>query len=95
MTAKKQPTKVTFREEETVLLYPLYALEKLEDAGVDIAKFGDGDISMKELVRVVWAGLICKYPDATVEEVGMQFDVADIEQLGTAISEAFNKATGK
>lgn len=86
---------VHFRGQEVTLKYPLYALMKLEETGVDLSNMDTEKVSITDLVKIVWAGLICQFQDATVEEVAFEFEMSDLEQLGAAMNTAFTKATGK
>lgn len=86
---------VTFRGQEVTLKYPLYALMKLEERGVNIADVNSEQVKITDIVNIVWAGLVCQFPDVTVEEIATVYDMADMEQLAAAMSAAFNKVTGK
>lgn len=93
MTAKTKTPKntVNFRGKEVTLKYPLLALQRLEDVGVDITKLGeDGDISITVLGKMVWAGLSVEHRDATLEEVLEGFDISDLQELSEAVGAAFN-----
>lgn len=90
--AEKKSTKktVTFREQEVTLKFPLLAVQRLEEVGVDIGTFGDEEnISITALGKIVWAGLSCQFNDATLDEVLMAYEISDLQNLSEAISQAF------
>lgn len=74
------------------LEYNLYSFSQLEKVGVNITDYADDDsASVGVLLKIVWAGLICKFPDTTVKEVGKAYGTEDIAKLIAAISSALNK----
>ena len=86
---------ITFRGQEVTLKFPLLAVQRLEDVGVDLMTFGETEtISITELVKFIWAGLSCEFRDATIEEVGLAFEISDLQELSEAVGAAF-KGMGK
>ena len=77
--------------------YTFNALVTLEEElGIPISEIGEimsGSVSLKNLRRLVWAGLIHEDKDLTQEEVGEFLSLADIggiaEKLGNAFEAAF------
>lgn len=94
-TVEEAKKTVTFRGQEVTLKYPLHALMKLEDAGVSLSDINTDAVKVSDLVKLIWAGLVCQFPDATVEEIANSYEMSDMEQLGQAMTAAFKKATGK
>lgn len=86
---------VKFRDQEVTLKYPLYSLIKLEEQGVKLADLETDQVEISQLIKIVWAGLICNFKDATVDEVALSYDISDMGQLSEAMSAAFNKVQGK
>lgn len=82
---------IKFRDKEVTLKFPLLAVQRLEDIGVDITSFSEEeDISVTVLGKMVWAGLSCEFRDATLEEVLLSYDIADLTELSEAVGQAFS-----
>lgn len=81
--AEPVPT-ITYKGQQVTLKYPLYALEKLQEVGLDITDLSD-KVGISELIKFVYAGLICQFPDVTLDDIRMAYDLSDIEQLSKAL----------
>lgn len=84
---------IKFRGKKVHLRYPLLAFSRLQkDYGIkmdDFAAMGDSaDIDM--IGKLVWAGLITEFSDATVDEVLGSFELSDLPALSEALSAAFS-----
>lgn len=87
---------INFNNEQVKLKFPLYSLIKLEDVyGVKLADLEHNSDSVSLIAKLVWAGLLYKNPDLTLDEVAMQFDISDLSDIAGAISSAVSKTVGK
>lgn len=87
---QKQVGKVKFKSKQTQLKYSLTALSKIEQQGINVTEMEGNEQSVTEIITFLWAGLLWKYPDLTIEEAGAEFDMTDIVTVASAISIAFN-----
>lgn len=73
----------------------LYRLE--EDCGLKIHKLDVNELGFSDLVKLLWAGLLHKRPDLTIDEVLEEYDdiLEDPEAYGDALNKAFEKAFPK
>lgn len=76
--------------------YTFNALVTLEDElGIPISEIGEimsGSVSLKNLRRLIWAGLIHEDKDLTQEEVGEFLSLADITEIADKLARAFEAA---
>lgn len=79
---------------ERKLKYTLYSLSMLEEAGVKLSDLGK-EMSMKQVMKVLWAGLVTFEKDLTPEEVGAMVGVEDIPMISEKLTEAFEGLKGK
>lgn len=90
-----QAGKVKFKGKQEKLKYSLTAFSKIEAAGIDVTTLETGTPTVTDILTILWAGLSWKYPNLTVDEVGEQYEMTDIPEIGVAISEAFNASVKK
>lgn len=79
---------------ERKLKYTLYSLSMLEDEGVKLTDLGK-EMSMKQVMKVLWAGLVTFDKDLTFEEVGKMVGVEDLPMVSEKLTEAFEGLQGK
>lgn len=79
---------------ERKLKYTLYSLTKLEEKGVKMADLGK-EMSMGQIMAVIWAGLITYDKKITVEEVGSMIGIEDLPMVTEKLTEAFKGLQGK
>lgn len=79
---------------ERKLKYTLYSLSMLEDAGVKLTDLGK-EMTMKQVMKVLWAGLVTFDSTLTVEEVGAMVGVEDLPMVSEKLAEAFEGLQGK
>lgn len=91
----KQAGKVKFKGNQTQLKYSLTAISKIEQTGINVAKMDTSELTVTDILTMLWAGLLWKYPNLTVDEVGDQYDMTEIVEIATAVSEAFNASVKK
>lgn len=83
------------------LRYGLNALAKVEDiTGKNIMGLDLNNVSIKDLLAIIYAGLYHEDKELTVEKVGDLIDehsnITEVaEKLGEAFTEAFGKGNGK
>ena len=83
------------------LRYGLNALAKVEDiTGKNIMGLDLNNVSIKDLLAIIYAGLYHEDKELTVEKVGDFIDeysnITEVaEKLGEAFTEAFGKGNGK
>ena len=80
------------------LRFTLNALSEIEDKlGVSFTEIGEvlKKPKMKDLLVVLWAGLIHEDEDLTIKEVGNMIDISDLEMVSEKLGEAFAAATGE
>ena len=83
------------------LRYGLNALAKVEDiTGQNIMGLDLNNVSIKDLLAIIYAGLYHEDKELTVEKVGDLIDehsnITEVaEKLGEAFTEAFGKGNGK
>ena len=83
------------------LRYGLNALAKVEDImGKNIMGLDLNNVSIKDLLAIIYAGLYHEDKELTVEKVGDLIDeysnITEVaEKLGEAFTEAFGKGNGK
>ena len=83
------------------LRYGLNALAKVEDiTGKNIMGLDLNNVSIKDLLAIIYAGLYHEDKELTVEKVGDLIDeysnITEVaEKLGEAFTEAFGKGKGK
>ncbi|MBD1372497.1 hypothetical protein IC620_09020 [Hazenella sp. IB182357] len=76
------------------LKFTMNALSELEDVmGKPVTELGN--VGMKELRALLWAGLIHQNPDLTLQEAGDLMDLENIEYIGEKVAEAMNLAFPK
>jgi len=94
MTANKALKKgvpLTLGERDFTLKYTLDSFCELSEVtGKDVlqdSKFFDKP-SVKELVGIIWAGIIHEFPEITTKEIGQLIDFQDITRVMEAIRQA-------
>lgn len=88
--------KIGFNGEDVKLKFPLFALMKLEDEyNVKLSDLEENSDSISLITKLVWAGLLYKQPNLTLEEVAMQFEISDLKDIAGAISVGVSGTGGK
>lgn len=88
--------KIKFRGKQVNLKFTLLSLRKLEDAGVSLSQLSEGtDVSIDILGKMLWAGLLVDFPDATEDEVLGSYEIHELQDVSDALNAALNKATKK
>jgi len=83
------------------LRYGINALAKIEDiTGKSLASLDFTNVSIKDLLAIIYAGLYHEDKSLTIENVGDLIDeYGSLEEIaksvGEAVTEAFGKTTGK
>ena len=91
---KNGAVKIVLGGKERKLKYTLYSLTKLEEKGVKMTDLGK-EMSMGQILAVIWAGLITFDKKITVEEVGSMIGIEEIPMVTEKLSEAFMGVQGK
>lgn len=89
---KRGKVKVNLDKERT-LYFDLNALCLLEENGINITDLQNG-VKMSQVRAILWAGLVHEDPELTLEAVGALVTADCLEEVSTAIGEAFS-AGGK
>lgn len=79
------------------LRFTLNSLAELEDKlGVGIQEIGEvlSNPRMKDLLLLLWAGLIHEDEELTVERVGNMIDLSNMDMLSDKLGEAFSASNG-
>lgn len=79
---------------ERCIKYTLYSLSKLEEVGVKLTDLGK-EMSMGQVMKVLWAGLVTFENNLTIEEVGAMVGVEDLPIVSAKLTEAFEGLKGK
>lgn len=77
------------------LRFDTNALAELEDAlGQPVTAFDQGNVGIKTLRAMIWAGLLHELPDLTVREAGKLMDDGDLQEISSKLTEALELAFG-
>ena len=91
---REKKTPITIGKTTYNLLYDLNAFAELEEiyGSVDkaIEKLTTG--SVKEIINILWAGLLHENEALTAKEVGKMLDLSQAEIVGELINKAFTQA---
>lgn len=87
-----------FKGEELKLSYSIWSLIQLEEKqGVRMDDLqddaGKSKFDFVQLMKLVWAGLIDKYPEVTFEEVAKSFSLGDMQSVSKELERAMNAST--
>lgn len=85
----KNVTPVIINEEEMFLKYNVLSIKKMEELGIDLTKLNE-NLSITDLGKILYCGLITYDPSLTVDEVLSLIDIGDMEYLAGKITEAMN-----
>lgn len=89
-------SKLVLGEKEYTLRFDLNALVELEDKlGVPLSEMGNMKITIRNIRSMLWAGILHEAPELTEAEIGKYVDMGNMEEVQTAISQAFNKVQAK
>lgn len=88
---KKTP--IILNDEEMFLVFNMYALEQLEDMGIDIMNLDTENVKIKDLVSIIYCGLLCYDEDIERIDVAKMIDLDNINYVSEKLTEALNKDT--
>lgn len=90
----KNTTPVTINGEEMFLKYNVFAIRKMNELGIDLTKFnGDTPMTIDDIAKILYCGLITYDPTLTLDEVCMLIDIGDMEYLAGKIMEAMESVS--
>jgi hypothetical protein len=83
-------------EDSYKLSFSVNALCELEEAmGLNVTQIGkrlSGDVALKDVRLLLWAGLLDHHPGIDLRKAGIIMTIATPQVVGAAIGEAFQKA---
>lgn len=89
-------SKIVLGDKEYTLRFDLNALVELEDKmGVPLSEMGEMKITIRNVRSMLWAGVLHQEPEITEQEIGKFVDMDNMEEVQTAISEAFGQVKAK
>lgn len=91
---KNGAVKIELGGKERCIKFTLYSLSMLEEVGVKLTDLGK-EMSMGQVMKVLWAGLVTYDKTLTVEEVGSMVGVEDLPMVSEKLTEAFEGLNGK
>lgn len=87
----KDVTPVEINGEKMFLKYNIFAIRKMEEMGIDLTQFGaDTKVSIEDICKILYCGLLTYDPSFTYDEVCMLIDIDDMEYLVDKVMEAMN-----